>query len=639
MKHKITISCLTCILSLCISTLWADCPVNESVLLVSESFEDNMPEDWELPTARDGDTWTVDANPIGFYPNPGENNWLYLNDERNDKIGSGELITSAYDLSAFPAFLQLEFDFNFQEYSGKGNYQIDIWDGIAWHKLHHDNQDVAAHFTIDITAFAGESVRFRFKYEDGETWGWGMGIDNFQIIGLPDACGNGICDYGEVPGECEDCPKRWYEAEAWIPQGKDIQGASVTYAKFNADAACDDCFEEVDLGFEFNFFGEVYQTAFLNANGNLTFAEPFAAFTPEAFCLVGPKMIAPFFADVDMTRGGRLSYYADPNGTYFIARWEEVAFFGCKDEECDQRNSFQVILTNGKIRAVGEYILPLRSNILFVYGDMQWTTGKSSGGDAGFGGAPATVGLNQGDGSTCDDYGIFDRDGYAYYGNHQDDLCTANAVSHLDYHTITFNGVSGENTFAKGEIVLKGKEQEKGIELLWCTDIMESAEFFVLERRAGADNAVYEEITTIYPEDPLRNQLGEYLYFDDDAQADTNYYRITLVQSNGELNYSPVAKVAFGQANQDGLNTALNLVGVGPNPLQAQLNIRYSLSTNQTIEYKLLDMAGRMILNGSQDGQAGENQFSLNLPRLSAAMYVISLTDGQEVVHMNLIKE
>ncbi|MEL7531130.1 MAG: nidogen-like domain-containing protein [Bacteroidota bacterium] len=639
MKHIITISCLTCILSFCTSQLRADCPVNESILLVSESFEDHVPADWELPTARDGDSWSVDANPIGYYANPGENKWLYLNDERNDKIGTGELLTAAYDLSAFPSFLQLEFDFNFQEYSGKGNYQIDIWDGDTWQKLHHDNQDVIAHFTIDITAYASESVRFRFKYDDGETWGWGMGIDNFQIIGLPDACGNGICDYGEVPGECEDCIERLFEPKAWIAAGKDIQGRSVNYQNFNAAAACDDCYEAVELGFDFNFFGETYQSAFLNANGNLTFEDPYAAFTPEAFCLAGPKMIAPFFADVDLTRGGEVNYYADPEGTYFIARWEEVAFFGCEGEECDQRNSFQMILTNGKIRAVGDYILPLHSNILFVYRDMQWTAGKSSGGTGGFGGAPATVGLNQGDGTTCDDYGIFDRDGYAYYGNHQDDLCTANAVSHLDNHMITFNGVEGQNTVALGEIVLKGQELEEGVELVWCTDLMEHAEFFVLERRAGADNAVYEEITTIYPEDPLLNQPGEYIYIDENAKADTNYYRITLVQSNGELNYSPVAKIAFGEAGTGTFNTSLNLDGVGPNPLQEQLSIRYSLSSNKTIEYKLLDMAGRMILRGSQNGLAGENHFSLNLPRLSSAMYVISLTDGQEVVHMNLIKE
>ena len=68
--------------------------------------------------------------------------------------------------------------------------------------------------------------------------------------------------------------------------------------------------------------------------------------------------------------------------------------------------TFQVILTDGSIRAVGDYLLPLGANVLFNYGDMQWTTGSSSGGTDGFGGSPATVGLNLGDGQTCQDYGL-----------------------------------------------------------------------------------------------------------------------------------------------------------------------------------------------------------------------------------------
>ncbi|MFK7922122.1 MAG: nidogen-like domain-containing protein [Bacteroidia bacterium] len=639
MKHFITISCLTCLFSFCAFNLYADCPINQSVLLVSESFENDIPSDWETPVARDGDTWNIDASPIGYYGNPGQGNWVYVNDERNDQVGLAELLTSAYDLSAFPAFVQLEFDLNFQEYSGKGSYHIDIWDGNVWRKLHYDTEDVTAHFSIDITAYANEETRFRFVYDDGETWGWGMGIDNFQIIGLPDACGNGVCDYGESPADCEDCAEKLGFPSSWVPEGQDIVGQAATYANFNAGSLCDDCFEAIDLGFAFEFFGESYESAYLNTNGNLTFEQPYAAFTPEPFCLVGPKMIAPFFADVDLTKGGELSYYADPEGTYFIARWESVAFFGCEGEECDQRNSFQMILTNGSIRAVGEYILPLGSNILFVYGDMQWTSGTSSGGNGGFGGAPATVGLNQGDGNSCDDYGVFDRDGYAYYGNHQDDLCIANAVSHLDYHTIAFNGVVGEYAQAKGEVVLKGNANETGVELMWCTDIMETTEFFVLERRAGSDNAVYKEITTIYPGDPLSRQLGEFLYLDENAKADTNYYRITQVQSNGELSYSAVIKIAFGDPNSQFSQASISLIGVGPNPLQEQLNIRYSLGTANDIQYKLVDITGKMILSGSQSGQIGENQFSLNLPALSAAMYVISLNDGQEIVHMNLIKE
>ncbi|MEL6652699.1 MAG: nidogen-like domain-containing protein [Bacteroidota bacterium] len=502
MKHLSTIITL-CLFSFCYLPSWADCPVNESVLLVAESFENGLPQDWSAPQTRDGENWRIDALPFGFYGNPGSGQWIYVNDEKNDKVGSAELLSATYDLSTFPSFLQLEFDLNFQEYSGLGYFQVEVRTGDEWKVLLEDREDVNAHITIDITDCALAEVQFRFRYFDEDSWGWGMGIDNFQILGLPDACGNGICDYGETPESCEDCVARDQRAEAWISSQTDLRGEALSYKSFNQGVGCDDCYEEVELGFSFEFFEESYDRAFINANGNITFDEPYVAFTPEAFCLSGPKMIAPFFADADLTRGGKIEYIADPNGQYFIARWDEIAYFGCKDGECDRRNSFQVILTDGKIRAIDNYILPLGANVVFVYGDMQWTSGSSSGGDNGFGGAPATVGLNKGDGETCDDYGIFDRDGFAYYGNHQDNACSANAVSHLDYHTIAFRGQTGDHVICEGEIMLRGTEANEGIELMWCTDVIDDTEFFVLERRAGADNAVYEEITTIYPNEPL----------------------------------------------------------------------------------------------------------------------------------------
>ena len=55
-----------------------------------------------------------------------------------------------------------------------------------------------------------------------------------------------------------------------------------------------------------------------------------------------------------------------------------------------QTNTFQCILvSNGR-----------RSFAIFLYadGEIQWTTGDASGGSSGFGGTPAQVGFNAGDG-------------------------------------------------------------------------------------------------------------------------------------------------------------------------------------------------------------------------------------------------
>ena len=55
-----------------------------------------------------------------------------------------------------------------------------------------------------------------------------------------------------------------------------------------------------------------------------------------------------------------------------------------------QTNTFQCILTTNERRGF----------VLFYYadGEIQWTTGDASGGSGGFGGTPAQVGFNAGDG-------------------------------------------------------------------------------------------------------------------------------------------------------------------------------------------------------------------------------------------------
>ena len=56
------------------------------------------------------------------------------------------------------------------------------------------------------------------------------------------------------------------------------------------------------------------------------------------------------------------------------------------------------------------------NNVAFSYTIMQWTTGDASNGVNGFGGYPATVGVNKGDGINYALVGLFDHAGTDYDG-------------------------------------------------------------------------------------------------------------------------------------------------------------------------------------------------------------------------------
>ena len=183
----------------------------------------------------------------------------------------------------------------------------------------------------------------------------------------------------------------------------------------------------IPIPFPFCFYGQNQTSCFINNNGNISFGASYATFSAVGFPSAQFSMVAPFWADVD-TRGlgsGLVYYKVTP--TALIVRWETVGYFASYD---DKLNDFQLIITDGT-----DPLIPGGNNVSFCYGDMQWTTGDASGGINGFGGTPATVGANLGNGVDYIQFGQFDQPGSAYdgpFGNNDQ-------ISWLDNQNFVFN--------------------------------------------------------------------------------------------------------------------------------------------------------------------------------------------------------
>lgn len=187
---------------------------------------------------------------------------------------------------------------------------------------------------------------------------------------------------------------------------------------------------EVQIPFDFCFYGTNYNSFFINNNGNITFEASYNTFTSQSFPAAGiPAMIAPFWGDVDTGEPinplGQIRYDVYPE--YAVVSWDTVAVF---NENGALRNTFQVLISNGTSN-----VLPPGANIAFIYADMQWTTGTASQGVGGFGGIPATVGVNRGDGIDYIQLGQFDAPGNAYDGP----FGIVDQVSFLDNTVFFFN--------------------------------------------------------------------------------------------------------------------------------------------------------------------------------------------------------
>jgi hypothetical protein len=147
----------------------------------------------------------------------------------------------------------------------------------------------------------------------------------------------------------------------------------------------------IDLGFTLSFFGQDYTQFWANNNGNISFQDGIAAFTPTGPQGAAVPIISPFFADVDTRNSASgLMYLRTDIPNEIIVTWDAVGYY---DSNADLLNSFQLVLRGP------DYSIPSGEGAIgFFYKDMQWETGSASGGSHGFGGTPAAVGFGNGSG-------------------------------------------------------------------------------------------------------------------------------------------------------------------------------------------------------------------------------------------------
>jgi MYXO-CTERM domain-containing protein len=194
----------------------------------------------------------------------------------------------------------------------------------------------------------------------------------------------------------------------------------------------------IDIGMDFCFYEQHHTSLYINNNGNITFDGPVSTFSSVGFPNTFRPMIAPFWADVD-TRAGATSTSTnlvwhksidtnnDGSPDQFVVTWDGVGFYY---QNNSLLNTFQLILSSNE-NGFGTGL-----NAAFSYGSMNWTTGDASNGSGGFGGVPATVGINKGDGTTSDQIGRFDNGSNVFDPEH-------GGVHSLDNRLYFFNACQG----------------------------------------------------------------------------------------------------------------------------------------------------------------------------------------------------
>ena len=140
----------------------------------------------------------------------------------------------------------------------------------------------------------------------------------------------------------------------------------------------DDGYQALSLGFNVTFFGNTYNSLFINNNGSVSFGSGVAAFEATGPTGVDAPIISPFFGDVDTRNAGSGVVRYNLQQDQLVVTWDNVGYFSSR---ADLTNSFQLVLRSDSYNpAVGEGVIG------FFYKTMAWEkTGTSQLAAVGFG--------------------------------------------------------------------------------------------------------------------------------------------------------------------------------------------------------------------------------------------------------------
>ncbi len=173
-------------------------------------------------------------------------------------------------------------------------------------------------------------------------------------------------------------------------------------------------------------------------------------------------------------------------------------------------------------------------------------------------------------------------------------------------------------------------DNKKSAQLHWQTAQENNSSYFELER--SSDGEKFELFATVTAKG--NSNINNYQHTDDLFLYNYNtvYYRIKMVDINGDHRYSTVVKITFGSA----VTTSIK---AWPLPFSNSLNIEYNSETAGAIKINIYSINGAALINTSNVVSKGKNTIALyQAQSLPSGTYLLTISNGTSAQTMKLIK-
>jgi hypothetical protein len=168
--------------------------------------------------------------------------------------------------------------------------------------------------------------------------------------------------------------------------------------------------------------------------------------------------------------------------------------------------------------------------------------------------------------------------------------------------------------------------REPNVLLNWSTASELNNDFFTIERSNDAVNFI--AIGNVDGAGNSNNVIN-YQFTDNSPLSQPAYYRLKQTDFDGQFEYSDIVSL-----NCDGVQP-INIGTIIQN--SENLSVYFSGNIGSTFNLNLYDAAGKLIINQINKFDGGVNKFDVPLGYVSFGIYMITLSDGNQMITKKIV--
>ncbi len=168
------------------------------------------------------------------------------------------------------------------------------------------------------------------------------------------------------------------------------------------------------------------------------------------------------------------------------------------------------------------------------------------------------------------------------------------------------------------------------IRLKWTTFTETNIDHFDIERSADGTN--FRQIGTLSATGTSNSNIA-YSYVDLMADKGSNFYRLAMIDNDGNYTYSKAITVGV---DVKGISVSV----VYPNPFSKRVEVRINCLKSEQITIRVLDNAGTVVRTQLANVQPGENNIVIqNVAELPGGVYYLEVVGDHRSMKTKLMKQ